>query len=92
MKSNLYIKDLCHQLSVKYNLGYSQAFMAVQFVFTYILSSILKSFVVKLVSFGSLKIVQRNSKETTLLNSGKKFMVPSRKILLCKFSKNLVED
>ena len=92
MKSNLYIKDLCHHLSVQYNLGYSQTFKAIQFVFTYILSSILKCFAVKLVSFGTLKMVIRNSKTTTLLNSDKKLIIPSRKILLCKFSKNLVED
>lgn len=90
MKSNLYIKDLSHELSVQHDLSYSHALKAVQFVFTFILSSLLRKFEIKIVSFATFKIGIRNMKLTTLFNSNKEYKVPKRKVLLCKFSSKII--
>ena len=89
MKTKFYLKDLSYDLSIQYNLNNNQALKAVQFVFTFILSSLLNNFAVKISSFCNFSLAERKQKQTLLLNSDSMYTVPKRKVLLCKFSKNV---
>ena len=75
---------------IRYNLSQSDTLKAVQFVFAFILKSVIFGYVLKIVSFGEFKIVFRNPKKTTLPNLNKPFVSPLRKVFLCKFSDKVV--
>lgn len=92
MNSKFYLKDLSYYLAVKFNISNSESLKALQFVFSFLLSMILKNFKVKIASFAWFSLVTRKKKNTTLFNTSKIICVPKRKSLMCTFSRTKIKN
>ena len=91
MNKKVVKNDLIIAMSLKNSCTKKESKQALSFIFNWILKEVIIHKAVNLVNFGKFQIKCRKEKQVFHPKTKKKIMLPQRKALVLKFSKNFFE-
>ena len=84
---NLYSYTLIKQLSIKQNRSIQETRKAYQYLIKTIITYLIKDNIIRITGFGKFIKSKRNQKQTTHPLTKKRYTIPKRQTVQCKFSK-----
>ena len=91
MNKKVLKNDLMIAMSIKNSCTKQEARQAMNFIFNWILKEVIRHKIVNLVNFGKFQIKFRNEKKIIHPQTKKIMILPKRKSLVLKFSKNFLK-
>ena len=89
IKKANYSKNIIQELSIKHNTSINETKKAYQYLIKIIIKSLMNNSSIQITGFGKFFKSKRNQKETTHPITKKRYIIPKRQTIQCKFSKLL---